>query len=418
MTTASTTPVTATPAVPAAPTAGTPDPADQEDTNVSNGLNADPEVLERSKSKVSAAKVKLLLKSDLIFFSSILLKLPIRWVTNIKTACTNGRSISFNPNFVETLTAEETVFVLMHELKHVILKHMGRLHGRDPRMWNIACDYVINYKLVELGFKMPAKCLYDAQYGGMSADTVYFKLMQDHLDNPGKSLPDPDHVDLDPNEDLTDADSEAIDDLINSGIMAANEQGSKAIGNVPADLLRRYEEMMNPKVPWQTLLNRFLFGVSKSDYSMRKPNRRYLARGYCLPSLHSDSMDHIDFAIDTSGSVSGEMMQTFVSEIAGVFKKFSPERIGIMQFDHDLKSRDVIKSVEDFKKITFKGGGGTDVLPVLEQFKQNEAKALVIITDGYFHHDKSWNPKKPVIWVVYDNPGFIPPFGKVAHFYL
>lgn len=385
--------------------------------NIGQGLDVAADVLARSKSKVSAAKVALLLDTQYMFFSSILLKMEVKFVTSMSTAYTNGKVIAFNPNFVEKLTQAETLFILMHELHHVILKHVGRRSGRDPKLWNAACDYVINTKLVELGFKMPASGgLYDSKYLGKSADEVYFELFQERLDNPSSQQPEPDHDDLGADDQMSEATEEEINDLINAGVVAAQREGGKAVGNIPGNLLSQYEQLINPKVPWQTLLNRFLFGTAKNDYSMKKPNRRYLAHGYVLPSLYSESMDQIDFAIDTSGSVSQAMMQEFLGEIANVFKRFSPERIGIMQFDHDLKSRDVIKSVKEFAKIEFRGGGGTDVLPVLEAFKENAAKALVIITDGYFHHDPSWNPKKPVIWVVYDNNSFKPPFGKVAYF--
>lgn len=375
----------------------------------------DPAVLARSESKVSAAKVKILLKKDMAFFSAILMQLPTVFTTSIKTACTNGRVIKYNPEFVETLTADETIFLTMHELKHVILKHMGRLNGRDPKLWNVACDYVINGWLVELGYKMPKVGLYDANYVGMSADAVYLKLVQDRMNNPSAPQPQPDHDDLDQSLD-GDVLDEEIDDLIVSGVIAAEQATDDSIGKVPGNVMRRYDELVNPKVPWHVLLNRFMFGVAKDDYSYRKPNRRYLAHGFILPSLHSTGMDQIDFAIDTSGSVSEDMMTEFLGEVANVFKKFNPECIGIMQFDHELKARNVIKSVNDFRNIKFTGGGGTDVMPVLEEFKANKAKALVIITDGYFHHDKSWNPGKPVIWVVYDNPSFKPPFGNVAYF--
>ncbi|RYD61691.1 MAG: hypothetical protein EOP83_16450, partial [Verrucomicrobiaceae bacterium] len=36
-----------------------------------------------------------------------------------------------------------------HEILHCIYDHLGRRGGRDPKLLNMAQDYVINYTLVE-----------------------------------------------------------------------------------------------------------------------------------------------------------------------------------------------------------------------------------------------------------------------------
>ena len=53
----------------------------------------------------------------------------------------------------------------------------------------------------------------------------------------------------------------------------------------------------------------------------------------------------------------------------------------------------------------------------LEYYKtQSKGKALIVLTDGYFHHTAEMNPNKPVIWLIYDNPNWQPPFGKAVYF--
>ncbi|AGY48100.1 HNH endonuclease [Acinetobacter phage Presley] len=380
--------------------------------------DVDPDIKDRANQKILMSKTALLNRSDFTFFSSILLKLKIILDMRIPTACTDGRTIRFNPVFLEDYDQKETTFIMMHELMHVVYKHLGRVNGRDHKMWNVACDYVINGQLTKLGFKRPKTALFDTRFNDRTADDVYFELFQDAMANPSKPRPEPDHNDI--GEDLTDQQledlNEAIDDLIVSGTVAAQNAGNDAAGNIPGELLRRYQELTNPTVPWEKLLRNFLEGRAKNDFSMARPSRRHLAHGMYLPSLYSENLEQIDFAIDVSGSVDEIMLEKFISEVAGIFKAFTPECIGVYQFDHELKKHDVVYSLEDFKKITYNGGGGTDVLPVLDYYRENQAKALVIITDGYFCHDKSWDPRKPVIWVVYDNPTWKPHFGEVAHF--
>ena len=87
-----------------------------------------------------------------------------------------------------------------------------------------------------------------------------------------------------------------------------------------------------------------------------------------------------------------------------------------MQFDHDLKSRDVVKNTQEFRQIKMVGGGGTLIEPVLEKLKDIPSRALVVLTDGYFRITKAMDPSKPVIWCIYDNPTWKPPFGNVIHF--
>lgn len=87
-----------------------------------------------------------------------------------------------------------------------------------------------------------------------------------------------------------------------------------------------------------------------------------------------------------------------------------------MQFDSILQSNDKCCSVQDFMKLEFKGGGGTKIEPVLEAYKTSKSKALIILTDGYLHQSIDIDPKKPVVWCVYNNPRFIPAFGTAIHF--
>lgn len=380
-------------------------------------IAAKEKTLEEAKHKVLLSKTALLNNPQFTFYSSLLVRFKLVWRDEIKTAATNGRVLMFNPAFIASLDQRVVLFVLLHEVQHVIYKHMYRVNGRDPKCWNRACDYMINNELDKLGFKVWENALLDHQYDGMTADEIYYKLFQDIIDNPNAPREDPDHDDLMPPMPGDDeALNEEIDKMLISATLQAQAAGQQAAGNIPAYLQRAYEKLTNPVVPWQTILSRFLFGVAANDYSMRRPKRRYAAHDLYLPSMHGQGLEQLDFAIDTSGSVSTALFERLIGEVANIFKTFNPQRIGIMQFDHELKSRNVISDISEFDKIIFQGGGGTDILPVLEEFASNEAKALIMLTDGYFTHDKSWDPGKPVIWLIYDNEDFNPPFGEAVHF--
>ncbi|MDR1622098.1 MAG: hypothetical protein LBS00_06970, partial [Synergistaceae bacterium] len=88
-------------------------------------------------------------------------------------------TIYFNPG--RGLTEEEYRFVMAHELLHVGLRHQSRCQGRDPYLWNVACDYVINGWLVEMGVgNVPQiDLLFENDFEGMSAEQIYDVIVKD-----------------------------------------------------------------------------------------------------------------------------------------------------------------------------------------------------------------------------------------------
>ena len=386
---------------------------------------------------LSRAKIKLMLKKDVAFFATLILQTPVYWVTadEVDTAATNGINLYINPDFFLGLEPEERLFLILHEIMHNVYNHNTRRGFRDPDTWNEAADYVINDELIQRNFKMPAGGLHNVDYRDMSADEVY-EILMDRKNKGGHNQPSPWPDLKEPQANgsgnqsptggsgsqtpsMTQPTAEEIEEhnknLLTQATQASQMAGDKA-GTVPGSLQRELDDLLYPKLPWDIILQKFLFSLSKDDYSWRKPNRRFISQGIILPSLYSEGIGKIDFAIDTSGSVSREDFNRFISEIGYVFQRFNPKEIGIMQFDSVLQSNDKVVSMQDFLKLEFKGGGGTKIEPVLEAYKESSAKALIILTDGYLYHGEELDPKKPVVWCVYDNPRFVPKFGTAIHF--
>ncbi len=69
----------------------------------------------------------------------------------ISVAAVNAYMKEIHINPAAGLDEYECRFVMAHELMHVGLRHQARCQGRDPYLWNVACDYVINGWLVEMG---------------------------------------------------------------------------------------------------------------------------------------------------------------------------------------------------------------------------------------------------------------------------
>lgn len=370
------------------------------------------------------AKVNLMSKPDTAFFINVCFSLKHIWDEAIPTAMTNGLELRLNPDFFMGLNEEERVFLLLHEVGHVIFLHCTpRMGSRDPKKWNVAGDYVINQMLVDRGYKMPNGGLYDKQYDGLSTEQVY-----DLLPNPESlNLPMADIQigDGSPQDGdgkgeggggqgMTPAEiEEKITDILVRAALQSKLAGDKP-GTIPGAVEIFLDRLLNPKLPWYTLLRRFLNDRIKDDYSWRKPNRRFFPEHY-LPSLHSEGLSHIAFAVDTSGSVSDSDFLRFISEIHGVLSQFKPARMTLIQFDTKIKSIDEIRSADELMKVKFSGRGGTHIGEVLDWCEEEQPQALLVFTDGEFRQ-QTRNLRTPLVWLIHENPRFVGTMGKTIHY--
>ena len=121
--------------------------------------------------RIQKARTALVL--DHPFFGSLLFRLKGRECRSIQTMATDGVSLYYNPEFVETLNAATLAGTLAHEVMHPALHHHVRRSGRDPKRWNMACDFAINPLLVDAGLSLPEGVLLDNRFRGMSAEQIY-----------------------------------------------------------------------------------------------------------------------------------------------------------------------------------------------------------------------------------------------------
>jgi predicted metal-dependent peptidase len=65
------------------------------------------------------------------------------------TASTNGKRYNWHPDFLNMLSVQEIIYVMVHETYHIIMQHCNgtRCFGRNPLIWNLAVDYVVNYSI-------------------------------------------------------------------------------------------------------------------------------------------------------------------------------------------------------------------------------------------------------------------------------
>ena len=123
------------------------------------------------KEQFDRARIALLFGHP--FFSSLLHMLKPVEKPSLPTMATDGVHLFYNPTFVEQTVPAQLIGVLAHEVMHPALKHHLRRNGRDPKMWNKACDYVINPIIRKAGLQLPDDVLDDSRFYGMDSETVY-----------------------------------------------------------------------------------------------------------------------------------------------------------------------------------------------------------------------------------------------------
>lgn len=350
---------------------------------------------------LSQAKITLLTKGA-VFFSTILFNLKIKWNSNIPTACIDGITLTINEQFFESLNPNQRVFLLAHEVSHVALNHINRREDRDPVKYNKAGDYVINLILVNSGYEFIPEGLLDYKYSNLTTEQVYDLLEDDEQPY---------------NCDIIEGDSSnstQIEEILIKAI-AASKLANESIGSITGESERILNELINPVLPWNELLQNYMDSFIKEDYSYRKPNRRYTDIIIIMPSLYSEGIESIIFAVDCSGSVSEEDFNKGIIEFNSIKEKLNPNQTHLITFDTKIKNTYVFQRDESIEDLKFVGWGGTILQPVFDYANEVNPTTLVVFSDLYCGVIDE-EPNYPVIWICFNNPTATVNFGELIHY--
>lgn len=368
---------------------------------------------------ISTAIIDIMKNKQSTFLSTLTCSLQTKVTSDVSTLATNGLKILINEDFFLGLTREERCFVMAHETLHVAYDHIGRtIEGSyDPQIYNVAADYVINAFLKESGFDMPKMGLYDPQYCGMSTEEVYDALEKSGLSNKEANnelqgdLQDPSNDPDSEGKTSSELQQEIQSNIIRAAQAADMKEQGTGSSSVPGGVRRYLDQMIAPKVVWQTVLKDFMANLDKQGKTWTRRSRRFPE--HYMPGIRKNpTLKKITFAIDTSGSVSTEQFAQFISEVGFVMKSMKPKIIELLQFDHELQAVDIIKSFQDLEQVQFMGHGGTSPEVAIDHFNQSDSHALIMITDGYFNTHSLPHVSRPVIWAIFDNNHFEPPYGQ------
>lgn len=334
----------------------------------------------------------------------------------IATACTDGTSLRFSPDWYCALSKPMRLTVLAHELWHVAFMHMGRLAGREHRMWNAACDYAINWMLHEHGFRFDKKPdgsvlgLLDQRFAGLSADQIYAILQSENPPQTPFELPfGKDLVEISGGED---ADNGIVRNIVRAVTMS---RMAGEAGKLPGDLVSLVDELLDPRLPWDVLLRRWLDEHGEEGYDWRRPNRRYAADDLYLPSAGSEGrLSRLLWAFDTSGSMTSAQVAICVSEMRGAKARLRPRHMTVVNFDTKIQGTWEFGEEDSLDRLEFTGRGGTRLDEVWALAHKLRPKALVVLSDLCC----AIPPKIPgvdVLWVCLDNPSRKVDYGHIIH---
>ena len=374
-----------------------------------------------TEKRLSKAKTALILEHP--FVGNIALNMPFELTEDIPTAATNGERVMFNPDFCEELSDEELKFLVAHECMHPMLEHPFRRQDRDIRVWNQAGDYVINQLLVDENMgKMPEGGLYDMDVwhkGGGTTDGIYKILPKEGpsddsnggIGSVGKGGGDPLDQCLDAEGGQAENEQRASEWKVK---VAQAAQAAKMMGKMSAGLERFVGKVLEAKVDWREVLQRFVEKCKDDTRSWARPNRRFLAQGLYLPTSSGEAMGELVVAVDCSGSIDEDTLNQFAAEVLTIKEDSNPSCIHVVYFDHEVSHYEKFTH-DDELHIEPHGGGGTAFSPVFDYLNKHgiDPIACVFLTDLYCD-DYGDEPSYPVLWVATDKDKTDAPFGEVV----
>lgn len=133
---------------------------------------------------------------------------------------------------------------------------------------------------------------------------------------------------------------------------------TSGVGTVPLLAERLLKELRKPQNDWRTILADFV-QEDITDYSFSPPDRRFPDSPFFLPDFNEkeERLENILFMIDTSGSMSDDMITAAYSEVLGAIEQFDGKLSGYLGFfDAEITEPAPFTSLEEFRVIRPRGG--------------------------------------------------------------
>ncbi len=303
-------------------------------------------------------------------------------------------------NPAAALSFDEAKFVLAHELLHVGLRHEARRQGRDPQLWNVACDFVINGWLAEmdLGTIPTFGGLHDAELKGLSADAIYDRLVVDLRRNRKLAtlagIGCCDILDGTTHDWWARQDAVSLDDFYRRALaQGLSYHQDQQRGLLPAALLEEIRALDRPPIPWDVELARW-FDDHFSPVERVRTYARLSRRQSATPDIPrpryvaapEDVNRTFAVVLDTSGSMDRSLLAKCLGTIASYSASRDVRLVRLIFCDAAAYDQGYVPAEEIGDRVKIKGRGGTVLQPGIDLVENARDfppdGPMLIITDG------------------------------------
>jgi len=182
-------------------------------------------------------------------------------------------------------------------------------------------------------------------------------------------------------------------------------------------------DLPKTRTPWEQVLRTQLARSlsHEPELSWSRPSRSYLAnQGRSGPNHRmpfepgtspSRAVPRLVLVVDVSGSIDNELMQRFAREIEAITRRLAAGITLVLGDNRVQRVESYLPGRSKLSDIQFKGGGGTDFTPLLEEAERHHPDIIVVLTDldGPVRHQ----PRCPVLWAVPQAYALaVQPFGR------
>jgi len=356
------------------------------------------------------------------FLGSILLQTKVKYrqcidhMGNRTVAATDGESLYLD---VEAMAKERwnvsaITALIAHELWHIALLHPFRLQKRQPEVFNIAADAVVNAMIEESSPELwkslkPFDPVDMNEYSGMNVERVYDDLMKKLNQDNQPSTPSPNSqgngpalprgVLIQPT-----GTPEQVRQKLKQTEQKVRKalQSAKMAGKDSSSLQRFFDEYLGEHIPWYELLRPFMNQLSESltRWSWKSPNKRFIQSGVYFPHRKRERKVKVVIAFDTSGSMTPQEVAIAAREISNLLSDVHAEAV-VLHTDASVQKVERFSSSDLPIHLSPVGGGGTRFTPAFQWVSDHneEIDAFIYLTDLQSRDYPDEPPPYPVIWI-------------------
>jgi predicted metal-dependent peptidase len=328
--------------------------------------------------------------------------------------------VYLDPPVLESTAVPEIGFWLVHQVSHLLRRHPDRYpfadhddlttppmsrRSAEQRQWNVAGDAEIDDDLVAGEIALPERAVTPLAIWcpeGWIAEQYWDAIRTTSADPnpPGRSRV------TEMLNSCSDCGSgcdgqprgwdcgrpglgQIGEKLVAREVAQRIREHSRTRGDMPAGWKRWADEVLEPAVSWQRVLSSMVRrGVAdvagRVDFSYRRPSRRASAvPDVVLPSLRQP-IPHVAMVLDTSGSMSDQMLGQALAEVSGVLRGLGVGRRHLRVVCCDAQAYEA-QRVLDASEVRLVGGGGPDMgigLAVAAGLKPRP-DIVIVLTDGH-----------------------------------